>query len=67
MYKVFKVGEKWQIFWCPSAPHHYNDRVPVDGREYDFRQAAYRRCKQLQDRRTREDKIMQRGSTESVA
>jgi hypothetical protein len=46
-YKVYKTGEEYEIFYCPYAPLHYNDRVPYDGKLYSKRQAAYRRCKQL--------------------
>jgi len=46
-YKVYKVGDRWEIFWCPSAPTHYNDRIPYDGKLYTKRPAAYRRVKQL--------------------
>lgn len=49
MYKVFKVAGGWEIFWCPSAPIHFNDRVPYDGKVYSTRPAAYRRVKQLND------------------
>lgn len=51
LYRVFKVGSKtdprYEIFFCPSAPLHYDDRRPYDGRLYTTKQAAYRRCKQL--------------------
>ena len=49
MYKVFQVEGGFQIFWCPSAPIHYNDRVPYDDKVYSTRAAAYRRVKQLND------------------
>jgi hypothetical protein len=49
MHKVYKVEGGYQIFWCPSAPMHYNDRVPYDGKVYSKKQAAYRRLKQLQE------------------
>jgi hypothetical protein len=52
MYKVFQVEEnpdRWEIFWCPQAPIHFNDRVPYDGKKYSTRAAAYRRVKQLND------------------
>ncbi len=65
-YKVFEVqdaaGEKkYQIFWCPSAPMHYTDRVPYTDRLYPQRQGAYRKCRQLnagtarEQRRNREE------------
>lgn len=55
-YKVYEVDGKYQIFWCPSAPVHYNDRIPYDGRKlYSKRQAAYRRCKQLNEQRPHPD------------
>ena len=50
MYKVYEVEEGYQIYWCPSAPIHYNDRIPYDGKVYSKRQAAYRKAKQLTDR-----------------
>jgi hypothetical protein len=50
MYKVYEVEGGWEIFWCPSAPIHYNDRVPYDGKIYSKRPAAYRRVKELNDR-----------------
>lgn len=46
-FKVYKVEDGYQIFWCPSAPMHYQDRIPHDGRIYTKKQAAYRRAKQL--------------------
>lgn len=49
MYKVFEVERGWQIFWCPSAPIHYNDKIPYDGKVYSKRPAAYRRVKQLNE------------------
>jgi hypothetical protein len=49
MYKVFPVEGGYEIFWCPSAPTHYNDKVPYDGKVYSTRPAAYRRVKQLND------------------
>lgn len=49
MYRVFAVEGGYEIFWCPSAPVHYADKIPYDGRVYSKRQAAYRRCKQLNE------------------
>lgn len=49
IYKVFKVEGGYQIFWCPSAPVHYADRTPYDGKVYPQRAGAYRRVKQLND------------------
>lgn len=49
MYKVFSVEGGYQIFWCPSAPTHFNDRVSYDGHIYTHRNAAHRRCKQLEE------------------
>ena len=49
MYKVFQVEGGYEIFWCPSAPIHYNDKVSYDGKVYSTRPAAYRRVKQLND------------------
>lgn len=50
MYKVFPVEDGFQIFWCPSAPLHYNDKIPYNNKVYPQKQAAYRRCKQLNER-----------------
>jgi hypothetical protein len=49
MYKVFAVEGGYEIFWCPSAPIHYNDKIAYDGKVYTTRAAAYRRVKQLND------------------
>lgn len=49
MYKVFAVDGGFEIFWCPSAPYHFNDKIPYDGKVYSTRAAAYRRVKQLND------------------
>lgn len=49
MFKVFPVEGGYQIFWCPSAPKHYQDRIPHDGKVYTKKQAAYRRVKQLRE------------------
>jgi hypothetical protein len=46
-YKVFQVPGGFEIFWCPSAPMHYQDRIPHDGKVYSKKQAAYRRVAQL--------------------
>lgn len=51
MYKVFAVEGGFEIFWCSSAPIHYNDKVSYDGKIYSTRAAAYRRVKQLNDAR----------------
>jgi hypothetical protein len=51
MYKVFKVEGGYQIFWCPSAPYHFNDRVPYNDHIYTGGPAAaYRYVKKLNDR-----------------
>lgn len=54
MYRVFPVEGGYQIFWCPSAPHHYTDKVAyIDPKNvskhgiYTKRQAAYRRITEL--------------------
>ena len=61
MYKVFEVateeGKKYQIFWCPSAPHTYTDKVPYTDRLYPHRQAAYRMCKKLNEGNTRDARV----------
>lgn len=58
MFRVFEVprssgegkSEKgYQIFWCPSAPLHYADKIPHDEKVYAHKQAAYRRKKQLEE------------------
>ncbi len=49
MYKVFPVEGGYQIFWCPSAPLHFNDKIPYDGKVYSKKQAAYRKVKQLRE------------------
>ena len=56
MYKVFQTVKsdnakenRWEIFWCPSAPYHFMDKLPHDGKAYSTRAAAYRRVKQLND------------------
>jgi hypothetical protein len=49
MYKVFPAEGGFEVFWCPSAPIHYNDKIPYDGKIYSKKQAAYRRCKQLNE------------------
>ncbi len=50
MYKVFKVEGGYEVFWCPSAPVHFADKVPYDGKIYKQAAAAYRRVKELNDR-----------------
>ncbi len=52
MYKVFAVEGGYEIFWCPSAPTHFSDKIPYDSKVYSKRQAAYRRCKQLNEQIT---------------
>lgn len=32
MYKAFPVEGGYEVFWCPSAPQHYADKIPYDGR-----------------------------------
>ena len=45
MYKVFKVKDKYQVFWVEGE-----ERREVDGGlAYPYRQGAYRRCKQLNE------------------
>ena len=46
-FRVYKVEGGYQIFWCPSAPMHYADRIAHDEKVYSKKQAAYRRSKQL--------------------
>lgn len=52
MYKVFLVEGGFEIYWCPSAPTHFSDKIPYDGKVYSKKQAAYRRCKQLNEQKT---------------
>lgn len=47
MYKVFPVEGGFEVFWCPSGPIHFNDKVPYDGKVYSTKQAAYRRLTKL--------------------
>lgn len=54
MYKVFEVEGGFQVFWCKSAPTHYNDKEPYSEKVYRYRQGAYRKCKQLNDGTTRD-------------
>jgi hypothetical protein len=49
-YKVFHVEGGYQIFWCPSAPVHYADKIPYDGHVYPKKQSVYRRLKQLNEK-----------------
>jgi hypothetical protein len=56
LYKVYEVSQGYQIFWCPSAPMHYHDRIPYNDHIYPHRQAAYRKCKQLNEGTTREQR-----------
>ncbi len=56
MYKVFEVPGGYEIFWCPSAPIHFNDKIPYDGKVYSKKQAAYRRLKQLNERLAAKEK-----------
>lgn len=49
MFKVFPVEGGYQIFWCPSAPMHYADKIAHDEKVYSRKQAAYRRKKQLEE------------------
>ncbi len=62
-FKVYKVEGGYQIFWCPSAPMHYADRIAHDERVYTKKQAAYRRAKQLTEELARR----RGGAKESVA
>lgn len=59
-YKVFDVPGGYQIFWCPSAPIHYNDKIPYSDHIYPQRQGAYRKCKQLNEGTTREQRGMKK-------
>lgn len=56
MFKVFPVEGGYQIFWCPSAPMHYADKIPHDDKVYSKKQSAYRRKKQLQETLEKTDK-----------
>jgi hypothetical protein len=48
-FRVYPVEGGYQIFWCPSAPKHYQDKIPHDDKVYTKKQAAYRRMKQLRE------------------
>jgi hypothetical protein len=63
MHKVFQVDGGFQIFWCPSHPKHYADKVPASERVYRQKQAAYRRCKQLNEEREKKMKSNLRYAT----
>lgn len=65
MYKVFAVEGGFEIFWCPSSPIHYADKISYDGKVYSTRAAAYRRVKQLND--AREKQRAKRKEDKSVA
>lgn len=47
MYKVFSVAGGHQIFWCPSAPTHYSDKVYYSEKVYPAPNNAHRQCKRL--------------------
>ena len=49
-FKVFPVEGGYEVFWCPSAPMHYADKIPHDGKVYSTRQAAYRRKQHLNEK-----------------
>lgn len=51
MYKVFPVEGGYQIFWCPSE----HERQPLNRvKVYTHANAAYRRCKQLNQKANKE-------------
>ncbi len=54
MFKVFKVEGGWEVFWCPSAPRHYQDKIPHDGKVYTEKSAAYRRVAKLKQQLKRQ-------------
>ena len=63
MYEVFPVEGGYQIFWCPSAPIHFADKVPyIDSKNvskngvYKQRQAAYRRKAELNKKLREQEK-----------
>lgn len=64
MYKVFKVEGGYEVFWCPSAPVHFADKIPYDGKVYKQPAAAYRRVSEL-SKRLKE--AQERKTEESVA
>jgi hypothetical protein len=57
IYKVYVIEGHYQIFWCPSAPLHYNDRMPYSDYLYAYPSAAYRRCKQLNEQHKKDVKV----------
>ncbi len=67
MYKVFEVEGGWKIFWCPSAPTHFNDKIPYDGKVYSKRSAAYRRVKQLNEQLAAKTTVKGNTREEAVA
>lgn len=64
MYKVLPVEGGWQVFWIESP-----DTEPrrIDGRiePYRQRQAAYRRCKKLNDAVKRIDEQIERDGADA--
>ena len=66
-YKVFKVEGGWEIFWCPSAPLHYDDRKVYDGKVYPQRPGAYRRVSQLNKELERLDQEEKKPEEPAVA
>jgi hypothetical protein len=65
-YKVYKVEGGWQIYWCPSAPTHYADRVPFSDKIYPYRPAAYRKVKQLNEGQTLQQRKQAKKPEEAI-
>lgn len=64
-FKVYQVEGGYEIFWCPSAPLHYQDKIPHDGKVYKHKQAAYRQVSKLRAKlKAKEDR---REETDSAA
>lgn len=41
-FRVFHVEDGYEVYWCPSAPLHYEDKIPANsGKVYTKKQAAY--------------------------
>ena len=58
MYKVLKEEGGYKVFWVESPEH---EPRPIDGAKlYQHRQAAYRRCGQLNKASEEVDKMIKR-------
>lgn len=64
-YKVEQVEGGWEVFWFPQAPTHYQEKIPVDGKVYTAKQAAYARKKKLEGKL--KERLALRNPAENVA